>query len=57
MILKNYIYRILILLFFIMFQFSSKANTEYDKLIYDFKIESITGEIINFSNYKNKAIL
>ena len=27
------------------------------KKIYDFSIESITGEIINFKDYKNKVIL
>ena len=48
---------LLIILFFIMFLFTNKSNAEYDKLIYEFSIESITGDIINFSNYKNKAIL
>ena len=46
-----------IVLFFIMFLFTNKSSAEYDKLIYEFNIESITGDIINFSNYKNKAIL
>ena len=48
---------LLIVLFFIMFIFTNKSNAKYDKLIYEFSIESITGDIINFSNYKNKAIL
>ena len=39
--------------------FFNKINAlaEYDKLIYDFKIDSITGEVINFKDYKNKSIL
>ena len=37
--------------------FKNIATANYDKLIYDFKINSITGEIINFSDYQNKAIL
>ncbi len=40
-----------------MFSFSNKASAKYDKLIYDFEIESITGEKIDFSKYKHKAIL
>ena len=37
--------------------FKNYASANYNKLIYDFKINSITGEIINFSAYQNKAIL
>ena len=37
--------------------FKSYASANTNKLIYDFKINSITGEIINFSDYQNKAIL
>jgi glutathione peroxidase len=29
----------------------------YDKVFYDFKIEGVSGEIINLSDYKNKVIL
>ena len=29
----------------------------YEKVFYDFQIESINGEIINFKEYKNKVIL
>ena len=29
----------------------------YEKVFYDFQIESITGEIINFQEYENKVIL
>ena len=37
--------------------FKNVASANYDKLIYDFKINSITGEEINFNDYKNKVIL
>ena len=40
-----------------MFFFKSNVNANYDKIFYDFKIESITGETIDFNNYKNKVIL
>ena len=40
-----------------MFFFKTSANSNYEKKIYDFSIESITGEVINFSEYKNKVIL
>jgi len=47
---------ILILTLF-MFFFKSSVTANYEKKFYDFSIESITGEIINFSDYKNKVIL
>ena len=37
--------------------FKSSAISNYEKLFYDFKIESITGEVINLKDYKNKVIL
>ena len=37
------------------FKISSIAN--YEKIFYDFKIESITGKIIDFKEYKNKVVL
>ena len=40
-----------------MFFFKNTALGDYDKIFYDFKIESITGETINFSEYKDKVIL
>ncbi len=48
---------LLIILIPIMFSFSNKVSAKYEKTIYDFEIESITGEKINFSKYKNKPIL
>ena len=41
----------------IMFFFKSNVNANYDKIFYDFKIESITGETIDFNDYKDKVIL
>ena len=40
-----------------MFLFKSSVIANYEKKIYDFSIESITGETINFEDYKNKVIL
>ena len=40
-----------------MFFFKTSAIADYEKKIYDFTIESITGETIDFKNYKNKVIL
>ena len=41
----------------IMFFFNNPVNAEYEKIFYDFNIESITGELINLKEYKNKAVL
>jgi glutathione peroxidase len=49
--------KLIILLSLIMFFFKTSVSANYEKKIYDFSIESITGEIINFKDYKNKAIL
>ena len=57
MISINKIYILFIILIVIMFSFSNKVSAKYEKTIYDFEIESITGEKINFSKYKNKPIL
>ena len=40
-----------------MFLFKTSATANNDKMLYNFSIESITGEMINFNNYKNKVIL
>ena len=38
--------------------FSKKGFSEnYDKVLYDFKIESITGEVINLNEFQNKVVL
>ena len=49
--------KIIILLSIVMFFFNNSSTANYDKKIYDFSIESITGEIINFKEYKNNVIL
>jgi len=40
-----------------MFSFLTKPQAKYEKVFYDFKIKSITGDLIDLSKYKNKAIL
>ena len=57
MISLKKIQTLLIILVTVMFSFFNKASAKYDKLIYDFEIESITGEKIDFSKYKHKVIL
>ena len=50
--------KIFIGLIICMFFFKSNLGiANYDKVFYDFEIESITGEIINFNEYKNKVVL
>ena len=41
----------------IMFFFNNLVKAEYEKIFYDLKIESITGEIIDFKKFENKAVL
>jgi len=48
---------ILIVFTIIMFFFKNTATANYEKKFYDLGIESITGERINFIDYKNKAVL
>ena len=42
-------------IFMLFFKNATAGN--YEKVFYDFKIESIKGEIIDFNKYKNKVIL
>ena len=49
--------KVIFLLSIIMFIFKTSATANYQKKIYNFTIESITGEIIDFKDYKNKVIL
>jgi len=49
--------KLIILLSIFMFFFKTSASSNYEKKIYDFSIESITGETINLKDYKNKVIL
>jgi len=50
---KIFLSSILIIMIF----FNNLVKAEYEKTFYDLSIESVTGEIIDFSEYKNKAIL
>ena len=47
----------LIVITIIMFFFKNQAMSNYDKIFFDFKMESISGEMIDFNEYKNKVIL
>ena len=49
--------RVIFLLSIIMFFFKTSAIANYQKIFFDFSIESITGETISFKDYKNKVIL
>ena len=40
-----------------MFFFKNTATANYEKKFYELSIESITGETINFNDYKNKTVL
>ena len=41
----------------IMFFFKNHATADYEKVFFDFKIDSIAGEKIDFQEYKNKVVL
>ncbi len=40
-----------------MFFFKNFASANYDKVFYDLKINSISGELIDFKKYENNAVL
>ena len=40
-----------------MFFFKNQATADYEKVFFDFKIGSISGEEIDFQKYRNKVIL
>jgi len=48
---------VFIFLVFNMFFFKNFALANYNKVFYDLQINSITGELIDFKEYKNKAVL
>ena len=48
---------VFIILVFIVFFFKNFASANYNKVFYDFQINSISGELIDFKKYKGKAIL
>ena len=49
--------KLLVGLTIFMFFFKSSSAGNYEKVFYDFKIKSISGEIIDLNKYKNKVIL
>ena len=49
--------KLLVALIIFMFFFKNLSAGNYEKVFYDFKIESISGEIIDFNKYKNKVVL
>ena len=49
--------RLLVALTIFMFFFFFSSAGNYEKVFYDFKIKSISGEIINFDKYRNKVVL
>ena len=49
--------KLIFVLTIFMFFFKTSAIANYEKKIYDFTIESITGNTIDFKDYKNKVIL
>ena len=40
-----------------MFFFKNYSSANYEKIFYDFKINSINGEVIDFNDYRNKVVL
>ena len=40
-----------------MFFFKSSSNANYEKIFYDFKINSISGDIIDLNDYRGKPVL
>ena len=49
--------KLLVGLTIFMFFFKNVSAGNYEKVFYDFKIESISGEIIDFNEYRNKVVL
>ena len=49
--------KIFIGLIIFMFFFKNTVVANYEKIFFDLKIESISGEVIDFKEYKNKVIL
>jgi glutathione peroxidase len=49
--------KIVFLLSIFMFFFKTPATANYEKKFYDFSIESISGEKIDFKDYKDRVIL
>ncbi len=52
--MKKYL---LIIFTLFMFFFKNPLNANYEKVFYDFTIKSLSGEMINLADYKNKVVL
>ena len=51
--MKNLLIGVTIIMFF----FKSSSHADYEKIFYDFKINSISGELINLNDYRGKPVL
>ena len=40
-----------------MFFFKNSSSANYEKIFYDFEIDSISGEVIDFNDYRGKVVL
>ncbi len=49
--------KLILCLGIIMFFFNNSGSAYYEKIFYDLKIEGISGETINFRDFKNKVVL
>ena len=49
--------QLIIVLTIIMFFFKNSSSANYEKIFYDFKINSINGEVIDLNDYRNKVVL
>ena len=48
---------LIIVVTIIMFFFKSLSNASYEKIFYDFKINSISGDVIDLNDFKGKPVL
>ena len=48
---------VILIIIFNVYNFDTKVNSMENVNFYDFKLESINGEIINFNSYKGKTVL
>ena len=49
--------KLILCLGIIMFFFNNSGSANYEKTFYDLNIEGISGETINFRDFKNKVVL
>ena len=50
-------YYLIVYTILIMFSFFEKVESKYDKLFFDLKIKSISGEELDLNKYRNKTVL